>query len=113
MQAEPAASKCPLCKASTVHEFRPFCSKGCRDRDLIGWIDEGYRIPAQSTVPPFTSGTNTTVRPSLRPRATSTSLSLATRRFWPVTTSSMRLTRRGRKRWPIRRRARWDPRWWA
>ena len=49
MQAEPAASKCPLCKAPTVHEFRPVCSKGCRDRDLIGWIDEGYRIPAQST----------------------------------------------------------------
>lgn len=49
MQAEPTAAKCPLCKAPTVHAFRPFCSKGCRDRDLIGWIDEGYRLPARST----------------------------------------------------------------
>ncbi len=49
MQAEPAVSKCPLCKKPTVREFRPFCSKGCRDRDLIDWIDEGYRIPARSS----------------------------------------------------------------
>jgi uncharacterized protein len=25
--------------------YRPFCSRGCRDRDLIGWFDEQYRIP--------------------------------------------------------------------
>ena len=49
MQAERRATRCPLCKAPTVPEFRPFCSKGCRDRDLIGWVDEGYRIPARST----------------------------------------------------------------
>ncbi len=49
MQAEPTASKCPLCKAPTAYAFRPFCCKGCRDRDLIGWIDEGYRLPARST----------------------------------------------------------------
>ena len=33
---------------------------------------------------PFTSGTKITVRPSLRPRATSTSRSLATRRLVPT-----------------------------
>lgn len=43
------APKCPLCKAPSVPEFRPFCSRGCRDRDLIGWMDEGYRIPARSS----------------------------------------------------------------
>ena len=39
---------CPTCKKPTVQEFRPFCSRGCRDRDLINWMDEGYKIP----VPP-------------------------------------------------------------
>ncbi|MBP6030513.1 MAG: DNA gyrase inhibitor YacG [Sphingobium sp.] len=42
-------ARCPLCKAPTVREFRPFCSQGCRDRDLIGWINEDYAIPARST----------------------------------------------------------------
>ncbi len=23
----------------------PFCSQGCRDRDLIQWLSDGYRIP--------------------------------------------------------------------
>ncbi len=29
-----------------MQEFRPFCSRGCRDRDLINWVDEGYKMPA-------------------------------------------------------------------
>lgn len=49
MPAERKSGRCPLCKEPQVHEFRPFCSKRCRDRDLMGWIDEGYRIPARST----------------------------------------------------------------
>jgi endogenous inhibitor of DNA gyrase (YacG/DUF329 family) len=51
MSAEPVSIKarpCPLCGKSAVHDFRPFCSRGCRDRDLNGWFDEDYRIP----VPP-------------------------------------------------------------
>jgi endogenous inhibitor of DNA gyrase (YacG/DUF329 family) len=23
----------------------PFCSQGCRDRDLLQWLTEGHRIP--------------------------------------------------------------------
>ena len=23
----------------------PFCSQGCRDRDLLNWLGEGYRVP--------------------------------------------------------------------
>jgi uncharacterized protein len=38
---------CPACKQPSVREFRPFCSRGCRDRDLIGWFDEDYRIPVR------------------------------------------------------------------
>jgi uncharacterized protein len=44
----PIKPVCPVCRKPTVHEFRPFCSRGCRDRDLINWVDEGYKIP----VPP-------------------------------------------------------------
>ncbi|MEQ1509495.1 MAG: DNA gyrase inhibitor YacG [Sphingopyxis sp.] len=36
---------CPLCRKPTVAEYRPFCSRGCRDRDLNAWFGEGYRIP--------------------------------------------------------------------
>ena len=36
---------CPLCGQPAVKEFRPFCSRGCRDRDLLGWFNEDYRIP--------------------------------------------------------------------
>jgi endogenous inhibitor of DNA gyrase (YacG/DUF329 family) len=25
--------------------FSPFCSQGCRDRDLLQWLGEGYRVP--------------------------------------------------------------------
>lgn len=27
--------------------FRPFCSKRCKDIDLMNWADERYRIPGQ------------------------------------------------------------------
>jgi uncharacterized protein len=43
----PALPECPLCKKPTAHAFRPFCSKGCKDRDLLSWFDESYRVPAR------------------------------------------------------------------
>jgi endogenous inhibitor of DNA gyrase (YacG/DUF329 family) len=39
--------QCPVCRKPTVTEFRPFCSRGCRDRDLVKWLDEGYRVPVR------------------------------------------------------------------
>ena len=36
---------CPLCGQPTVREHAPFCSRGCKDRDLLRWLDEGYKIP--------------------------------------------------------------------
>jgi endogenous inhibitor of DNA gyrase (YacG/DUF329 family) len=24
----------------------PFCSQGCRDRDLLNWLGDAYRVPA-------------------------------------------------------------------
>jgi len=39
--------KCPGCKKEVPFEgnpFRPFCSRGCKGIDLIGWANESYRI---------------------------------------------------------------------
>lgn len=37
--------KCPICRNSTVREFRPFCSKRCADVDLARWLGGVYAIP--------------------------------------------------------------------
>ena len=39
------ANQCPLCGTPQQAEFKPFCSQGCKDRDLLKWLDEGYRVP--------------------------------------------------------------------
>ena len=36
---------CPLCGKPAVPDHAPFCSRGCKDRDLLQWLGEGYRIP--------------------------------------------------------------------
>ena len=38
---------CPLCAKPAVAEHAPFCSRGCRDRDLIAWLSDDYRLPAK------------------------------------------------------------------
>lgn len=52
------AKPCPLCgkalppaPAGTSNEraaHAPFCSQGCRDRDLMQWLGEGYAIPVST-----------------------------------------------------------------
>jgi endogenous inhibitor of DNA gyrase (YacG/DUF329 family) len=37
--------KCPFCAKQEVPEYAPFCSRGCKDRDLLKWLGDGYRIP--------------------------------------------------------------------
>ncbi|WP_027134743.1 DNA gyrase inhibitor YacG [Geminicoccus roseus] len=47
MTTEPATGpRCPICGKPRVQEFRPFCSRGCRDRDFLAWADGRYAIPA-------------------------------------------------------------------
>lgn len=43
--------KCPICSKPRVAEFAPFCSKRCRDRDLLKWLDEGYALPGPPSFP--------------------------------------------------------------
>ena len=38
------AKGCPLCGNPSEADYAPFCSRGCRDRDLLKWLGEGYRI---------------------------------------------------------------------
>jgi len=43
--------KCPLCGQREAAEHAPFCSRGCRDRDLLKWLGEGYRIAGPAADP--------------------------------------------------------------
>jgi endogenous inhibitor of DNA gyrase (YacG/DUF329 family) len=38
---------CPLCGRPTAAPHAPFCSQGCRDRDLLNWLGDAYRVPGQ------------------------------------------------------------------
>ncbi|NJM50499.1 MAG: DNA gyrase inhibitor YacG [Sphingomonadales bacterium] len=37
--------KCPICKKPVSNASKPFCSQGCKDRDLLQWLGDGYRLP--------------------------------------------------------------------
>ena len=45
VELQKSEPRCPLCGNPRVPEFKPFCSRGCRDRDLLTWFGEGYRVP--------------------------------------------------------------------
>ena len=51
MSSPSKADSCPLCGKPTEPAHKPFCSQGCRDRDLLNWLDEGYRVPGPSADP--------------------------------------------------------------
>jgi endogenous inhibitor of DNA gyrase (YacG/DUF329 family) len=36
---------CPLCGKPPIAPHSPFCSQGCRDRDLLNWLGDSYRVP--------------------------------------------------------------------
>ena len=38
--------RCPMCGKPRDVRFRPFCSRLCRDRDLVNWLDGRYAVPA-------------------------------------------------------------------
>jgi endogenous inhibitor of DNA gyrase (YacG/DUF329 family) len=41
-----ARSGCPICGEPANPDHAPFCSSRHRDRDLLQWLSEGYRMPA-------------------------------------------------------------------
>ena len=42
----PQSAPCPICGKPATAAHKPFCSRGCVDRDLLQWLGEGYRLPA-------------------------------------------------------------------
>lgn len=38
-------TRCPICDAPAAPPHLPFCSRGCKDRDLLRWLGDGYRLP--------------------------------------------------------------------
>jgi endogenous inhibitor of DNA gyrase (YacG/DUF329 family) len=43
--------KCPICGKPRQPEHAPFCSRQCRDRDLLKWLDDGYSLPGSPAAP--------------------------------------------------------------
>jgi len=50
---------CPICGKPPQTEFKPFCSRGCKDRDLLQWLGEGYRVPGERVDPDTQTGLDT------------------------------------------------------
>ena len=51
MPNPPDRKPCPLCRKPATLEFAPFCSAGCKSRDLLKWLGDGYRIPGPPADP--------------------------------------------------------------
>ncbi len=49
-------NNCPICGKPAAAEHTPFCSRGCRDRDLLQWLGEGYRLPGEAADPDAETG---------------------------------------------------------
>ena len=56
---------CPLCGKPADAAHKPFCSQGCRDRDLINWLGDAYRVPGEPVSPESADGLDRERDPSL------------------------------------------------
>jgi len=59
----PKPDSCPICGKPPVPEFAPFCSRGCKDRDLLQWLGEGYRLPGSDAGENRASGLDSDKQP--------------------------------------------------
>jgi endogenous inhibitor of DNA gyrase (YacG/DUF329 family) len=50
------SDQCPICGKPTDSAFKPFCGRGCKDRDLLQWLGEGYRLPGAAIDPDDATG---------------------------------------------------------
>lgn len=56
---------CPLCRKPMQAAHAPFCSRGCKDRDLLNWLGESYRVPIEDDATDRESGLDSEGNPSL------------------------------------------------
>ncbi|MGI4851499.1 MAG: DNA gyrase inhibitor YacG [Janthinobacterium lividum] len=42
--------KCPICQKQFQENWRPFCSKQCKEIDLGRWFLGNYSIPTEETI---------------------------------------------------------------
>ena len=65
MPSKSETKPCPLCgKQPPTRDYAPFCSRGCKDRDLLKWLGEGYRIPGPPADPQQFDGLDSETRES-------------------------------------------------
>lgn len=43
---DPPTARCPICGRPADPRFQPFCSRRCRDQDLLNWLSGRYAVPA-------------------------------------------------------------------
>jgi uncharacterized protein len=60
-----AEAKCTLCGKPVEAKHKPFCSQGCKDRDLLNWLGEAYRAPVRDDEEDRDSGLDTGGDPRL------------------------------------------------
>jgi len=48
LRPDPALHACVRCGKPQAAAFTPFCSAGCKDRDLLDWLDERHAIPGEA-----------------------------------------------------------------
>lgn len=50
--------RCPVCRKDARIEFRPFCSRRCKDVDLHRWFSGSYSIPVVESDEEMGDGSN-------------------------------------------------------
>jgi uncharacterized protein len=48
LMAKAATKACPICGKPADAQFRPFCSRRCREVDLNRWLSGVYAVPVQA-----------------------------------------------------------------
>ena len=59
------AETCPLCRKPVSPAHKPFCSQGCKDRDLLNWLGDAYAVPVRADEEDRESGLDTGGDPRL------------------------------------------------
>ena len=39
--------QCPICEKPSSDLMAPFCSSYCKNKDLLNWLNESYKIPVE------------------------------------------------------------------